>query len=227
GEEALHVGVAGEAGGDLAHGVGVGAVERAAVLDGLGHVAGAEGLDERPVDGRLRGGARAGAFEGRPGRRHVLRVHRGVDVGAGLTAARGAGAGRAGSRAAQAGGTSSGFIGALTWGPRTRASPQAHIAQAGSRRCASRKARAASAWLKAKARTRPWSKNRCAIASSVATGRVWSPRPSRSGARRSPPCAKALAQVRMARSARRRAQREGIDRKVRMAATAFLQPKDL
>jgi hypothetical protein len=51
--------------------------------------------------------------------------------------------------AASAAAPAASSIGALMFGPSTSASPQWHIAQSGSRRCAWRNARAASAWLNA------------------------------------------------------------------------------
>ena len=57
--------------------------------------------------------------------------------------------------AASAAGTAAASIGALMFGPSASASPQKHMAQVGSSRCALRNARRASAWLNARDRRSP------------------------------------------------------------------------
>ena len=158
-------------------------VPRHRVHQGLGE----QGLDRRVVGERGRrprawrrrrlGRGRCGRLEGR-----VRSGPRAPRRAGGRPRASRSDPDRARWSAAQAGAASSAFMGALTWGPRASASPQAHIAHDGSSRCASRKARTASAWLKANESTSPWSENRCARGTSVSTAREKSPRPSRRGA---------------------------------------------
>ena len=70
----------------------------------------------------------------------------------------------------------------LMFGPVAMASPQKHIAHAGSSVCAALNERIDSAWLKPKASTMPWSKYFCASALEVVISRWKSPMPSNSGA---------------------------------------------